>query len=593
MPVLWFAIVSVAVRPLTDGPVADSWIYLRAVKRLNNGVLSLPGFTAAIPLAQIIYGSIWSHLFGLGYVSLYWAVILLGAAGGMLFYVLARRCDAAPASALPATALLIVNPCYLFLSFSFMSDVPFVVLLIAAHLMFAAAPQGRMNARLWACAALLVLAFMVRPFALAAVVGCAIVIMFVRGPDASVRAAARQLLPFLVATAVCVLLWLWLTAVMPTPWMLALRASRLNYLYTVSIRTYFTDALVAPLLYLGLVLSPMALPQLISSRWRRGIAIAAGLAVVILPLLLTDPGAKSIPELSCCGGWDNVMVLRGPLRFAWTNLPLRLAVLALSILGISGLVLAATEIKAANAGFLAVIVSAAIYWAGTVPLWLYNDRYYLVMLPAGCLLLAIAPRPRAIAARAVTVAMLAAMGWFAAAGVYDQQRGLNAVIAARDALIKQGIPRSAIDAGYPLNGSDLYRDPAPGHQETFALEAGIPLITSSELKPYTIAVAPLPGGAILKRFQWPGVLGLGHRTLYLLKTTPSTAASAPVPDSLAVKHPVPSRADLSARPALTLILMRLAAMALIALTPLLAVAACFLRPQLSSDSVPSPCPKRG
>jgi hypothetical protein len=312
---------------------------------------------------------------------------------------------------------------------------------------------------------------------------------------------------------------------------------------------------------------------------------------VILPLLLTDPGAKSIPELSCCGGWDNVMVLRGPLRFAWTNLPLRLAVLAVSILGISGLVLAATEIKATNTGFLAVILSAAIYWAGTVPLWLYNDRYYLVMLPAGCLLLAISPCPRAIAARAATFVMLAAMGWFAAAGVYDQQRGLDAVMAVRDTLIKQGVTRNAIDAGYPLNGNDLYRDPAPGHLETFALEAGIPLITSSELKPYTIAVVPIPGGAIIKRFQWPGAFGLGHRTLYLLKTTPTAAASPRAPYNLGVKHPIPRRTDLSARPSLMLIVARLSAMALIALTPLLAVAACFLRP--ASDSVPSPCPRRG
>ncbi len=580
MPVLWFAVVFLWVRPLANGPVADSWVYLRMIKRLNAAVMSLPGFTAAIPVAQILYGALWSRLFGLSYVSLDWSVALLGIAGAMLFYLLARRCNASPSGAVFATALLMVNPCYLFLSFSFMTDVPFVTVLIAAHLMFSAAQQqGRAIARLWVCAALLVAAFMVRPFALAAVAGCAAVTLLARRPRTDVIADARRLLPFLAAAVVSVLIWLSLTALMPIPWMLDLRADKLHYLYLVPIRVYFIDALAAPLLYLGLVLSPLALPHLISPRWRQGLGIAAGLAVLILPLLLTDPNAKSIPELSCCGGWDNVLVLRGPLRFVWTNFPLRLAVLAVSILGTAGMVLAATEIRAASTGFLAVIISGAIYWAAMVLLWLFNDRYYLVMLPAGCLLLALAPRPRGATSRVATLAMLAVMGWFAAAGVYDQQRGLDAVIAVRDTLVRDGVARSAIDAGYPLNGNDLYRDPEPGGRETYAMEAGIPLITTVKLKPYTIAAEPMPDATIMMRFHWPGMFGFGRRTLYLLKTAGSTATLPSVaPDGLLVKPHIPRRTDRSAQPSLTLVMIRLASIALMMLAPLLAVIACFVRP---------------
>ena len=520
LPVTWFAAVSLLVWPLVNGPVADSWIYLRAVKRLNGGTISFPGYSAAMPLLQVVYGALWSRLFGLDYVSLNWSMVLLGVAGAMLFYLLAGRCGAGSKAATLATALLIVNPCYLFLSFSFMTDVMFVTLLLAAHVMFAGAVQQGGGARLWICAAVLIAAFMVRPFALAAMAGCGIATLATLPPGA-IRSSARRLLPFIAAAAVSVLIWLWLTAVLPIPWMLDVRESKLRYLYLVPIRTYFTDGLLAPLLYLGLVLSPVAVVHLISSRWRLGLAIAAVLAAVILPVLLSDAGARSIPELSCCGGWNNVLVLRGPSRFVWTNFPLRLAALAVSILGISGLILAAMEIKGVSAGFLAVVLSAAIYWAGTLPLWLFNDRYYLVLLPAGCLLLALAPYRYGAMSGALSVVMLAVMGWFAAAGVYDQQRGLEAVISVRDALLHDGIARGAIDAGYPLNGSDLYRDPQPGQTETFALEAGIPPITTMKLKPYTIAAAPLSDSVIVQRFQWPGVLGFGRRTLYLLKTNKS------------------------------------------------------------------------
>jgi Dolichyl-phosphate-mannose-protein mannosyltransferase len=565
IPAAYFAAVLLIARPLVNGTVADSWIYLLAIKRFNAAVLSLPGFTAAMPVAQIIYGALWSRLFGLNYVSLDYSVALLGVAGAMLFYLLARRCNAGPRAAALATALLIVNPCYLFLSFSFMTDVPFLTLLIAVHLTFAAAQESRGVVRLWICAALLVLAFMVRPFALAAAGGCAGAVLLPRPRGKRIAADVDRLLPFLAAAAASVAIWLWLTALMPVPWMLGFRENRLTYLYLVPVRVYFIDALVAPSLYMGLVLSPLALPHLLTVRWRQGLAAAGVLALVILPLLLADRGANSIPELSCCGGWDNVLVLRGPMRFIWTNLPLRLGVLTVSILGLAGMVLAAVEIKAPSPAFVAVILSAAIYWGGLAPLWLFNDRYYLVMLPAGCLLLALAPRPRTTAGGALACVMLAAMGWFAAAGVYDQQRGLEAVMAARDRLLHEGIPRSAIDAGYPLNGNDLYRDPKPGEPETFALEAGIPLITSSAPEPYTIAAAPMPASVIVSRFQWPGVLGFGRRTLYVLKQG-KAAASAP------------RRTDRFAPPGFATILMRLAAMALIMLAPLLATVVCLVKP---------------
>jgi hypothetical protein len=559
LPPLWFALVFLIAHPLANGPVADSWIYLRAVARWNAGSAALPGFTAAMPLLQLAYGMAWSRWFGLSYVSLYWSVIWLGIAGAILFYLLARRCQARALPAAAATALLVINPCYLFLSFSFMTDVPYVVLLIAAFVMFASAPNDRAGVRLWLCAALLVAAFTVRVFALAAIAGCAGTV-WLRSPSGTAR---RRLLPFAVGGAACIFTWFTLARVMPVPWMLEFRANRMRYLAMIPAAGYLNDAFAAPLLYLGLVLSPLAIPHLISARWRRGLAIAAAVGVVVVALMLSDPGGIPSPELSCCGGWDNVLVLRGPQRFVWTDAPLRLAMKALAILGIAGLALAAGEIRKATPAFLAVMLSTAIYWAGTIPLWLFNDRYYLAILPAGCLLLALAPCRRGIAAGAVGLVLAAALGWFAAAGVYDQQRGLEAVMTVRDDLVRHGVPRSAIDAGYPLNGNDLYRDPQPGQPETFAMEAGIPLITTGALKLYTLAAAPIADSEIVRRFGWPGVSGFGRRTLYLLKTQPAGAA--------AHKRGKLGQRTASTPPGLALALTRLVAITLMLAAPPAAV----------------------
>ena len=64
------------------------------------------------------------------------------------------------------------------------------------------------------------------------------------------------------------------------------------------------------------------------------------------------------------------------------------------------------------------------------------------------------------------------------------------VLATRNELEHEGVPRSAIDAGYALNGEDLYRYPKHGI-ETMQLEGGIPMITSPKVNEYTIASEPI------------------------------------------------------------------------------------------------------
>ena len=96
------------------------------------------------------------------------------------------------------------------------------------------------------------------------------------------------------------------------------------------------------------------------------------------------------------------------------------------------------------------------------------------------------------------------------------RRGMQVILTTRNELEREGVPRSAIDAGYVLNGEDLYRYPKHGI-ETMKLEAGIPMITSPKVNEYTIASGPIAGTEVVRRLKWPGPFGLGHRYFYLLK----------------------------------------------------------------------------
>ena len=145
-------------------------------------------------------------------------------------------------------------------------------------------------------------------------------------------------------------------------------------------------------------------------------------------------------------------------------------------------------------------------------------------------MLALTPlRSRSLAIPAA-LAMTAIMGIASTAGLYDYQRGLGAVIAARDALEREGVPRPQIDAGYSLNGADLYHfaDQAEA-QDSLEREQGIPMITSSALDDYTIAAAPITGTEIVRRLDWPGACGSSRRDLYVLRRTNVTSTHGESP----------------------------------------------------------------
>jgi hypothetical protein len=529
----WYVFALAILHPLTEAPVVDSWLYGSAVRRfLRTGEIRFAGFTQAMPIAQVIYGVGWAHAFGANSVSLEISVVALAVLCGVMFHALAIKCGAPRWQAMAATGLLVCNPCFTFLSFSFMSEIPFLTALVAAHLAFAKADGARQPLWLWLAAAMAVIAFMIRPFGAMAIAGCAgAMILYdtkLRGTNRWNRADwIKMMAPFGVALAACMWLWIWLTVLGPKPWDLQLQESHFAYLFQVPIANYLRAGVLGPALYLGTVLSPLAILELTTPRWRRVALGSAGIFAAALILMWMDQGLPATPEYSCFGGWHNVLILRGGSnRFLWEG-DWQYAFLVLASVGAAGLAAAfADTFRTLGRAAAAIVIAAAIYWAVTIPLWFYNDRYYLVMVPAGAIVLALAPLPRSRLVKSAGLAMILAMGLMSLGGTYAYQRGMAVILATRNELEREGVPRSAIDAGYALNGEDLYRYPKRGI-ETMQLEAGIPMITSEKVGEYTIASEPIAGTEVVRRLKWPGPFGLGHRYLYLVKRSAADGSNPP------------------------------------------------------------------
>jgi hypothetical protein len=532
----WYVFALAILHPLTDASVVDSWLYGSAVRRfLRTGEIRFAGYAQAMPIAQVIYGAAWGRIFGANSVSLEIATVMLAIVCGMMFHALARRCGAPRWQALAATGLLVCNPCFTFLSFSFMTEIPFLALIVGTHLAFAKAKGPYAQLWLWLAAMLAVIAFMIRPFGAMTIAGCVGAILIYDGLREEHRIGRTRLLallaPFAVALTVCALFWIWLTVLKPKPWSLQLDVNHFAYILQVPLALYIRAGMLGPALYLGTALAPLALLQFATVRWRRVAMVAGAIFGSALLLMLIDHSLPATPEYSCFGGAHNTLLLRGMSnRFIWES-NWQYVFLALASCGAAGLIVAFAEIfMRMRRATAAIVIGSIVYWAATIPLWFYNDRYYLVLVPASALVLALAPLPRTRLIKSAGFAMILAMGLLSLGGTYSYQRGLGVILAARNALEREGVPRSAIDAGYSLNGEDLYRYPKHG-VETMKLEAGIPMITSPKVDEYTIASDAIPGSEIVRRLKVPGPFGLGHRYFYLVKKrrTPERSSVPPAP----------------------------------------------------------------
>lgn len=519
----WYVFAMAILYPLTDAAVVDSWLYGSAVRRfLRTGEIRFAGYTQAMPIAQVIYGAAWGRAFGANAVSLEIATVALAIACGVMFHALALKCGARRWQALAATGLLVCNPCFTFLSFSFMTEIPFLTLLVGTYLAFAKAGSARSRPWLWLAATLAVIAFMIRPFGAMAIAGCVGAILLhdgvLRGKHEIGRMQLLAMLaPFAVALMVCAVFWISLTVLRPKPWSLQLDEDQFAYIFQVPLAVYLRAGILGPALYLGTVLAPIALLQLATQRWRMVLLMSAAITGSALLLMWMDHSMPVTPEYSCFGGSHNTLLLRGMSnRFLWEG-NWQYAFLVLASLGAAGLIVAFADIfMRMRRAAAAIVIGAMVYWAATLPLWFFNDRYYLVLVPAGAIVLALAPLPRTRPVKSAGFAMIFAMGLMSLGGTYSYQRGLGVVLAARNALEREGVPRSAIDAGYSLNGEDLYRYPKHG-VETMKLEAGIPMITSPKVDEYTIASDAIAGSVVVRRLKAPGPFGLGHRYFYLVK----------------------------------------------------------------------------
>ena len=162
--VLGFTFVLLLVSPVRSYPVLDDWIYSQSVGDLLQLNYAPHDWTQPIALAHLAWGAVFAFLLGHTFTALTISNLVMSIACLTLFYLLLRHLNVGSAHALFGVAVLGFNPLYLFLTYSFMTDITFLALMLAACLFYIRGLREQGEWWLWLGGLACALAYLTRQY---------------------------------------------------------------------------------------------------------------------------------------------------------------------------------------------------------------------------------------------------------------------------------------------------------------------------------------------------------------------------------------------------------------------------------------------
>jgi dolichyl-phosphate-mannose-protein mannosyltransferase len=502
-------------------PVIDDWVYAWSVEHfLRTGELRVLEYSGTYPVAQVLWGAAFGKLLGFSFATLHLATVTLSAIGCWAWYLTLRELDVDARDSLLATLALVFNPVFFALSFTFMTDAPFVSASnVAVYFLVSAARRDRPG-RLWVGCAFAVAAFLTRPLGVAIPIAALIALPWRASGRAwrlRERLAPERIVPPLCAIAVMAALWIVTTRTMGRADWQTMRIENLRWWTSIPLSQYAgwnvrvlceTMFPLAPVLLAGLVSRRRAVIASVIIAATIAIALSVTLREIPSPLpnwqtwSLQDVGARAmLTGAAPTSAWSAHVTpwLRG----------VSLVVIAAALLGLAGLGHAAPTNRRC-AVFL--VAAAALHLILINTLWLYNDRYYIVFAPlVAYLATRLGPLRLAIAGP-----LLALWAVIAVTGARDMLALDDTAGRIARQLEASGAKPWEIDAGYAWNGWRLYAHPEnlpPGGDP----QSDVPFVTSDASSKYSIANSPQPGYDVMEVVPLPDATWQATRQLYVLR----------------------------------------------------------------------------
>jgi hypothetical protein len=465
---------------------------------------------------QILWGAVFCLPFGFSFTALRLSTWVCGALCLCGTYLLLQDLRISRRDSLIGTAALAAYPIFFLLSFTFMTDVPFLTAMIWSFVAFARALRWQDDK--WLLAALVFAAMSVGIRVVGLVLPIAMMITLLVHGGTWGRRSARFLWPVLVFPFFGLLMW-WhqghIEHIADLTWIDNAPDSRLRNLILYGWR-FFPAMLLSTTTFLagaiGLALLPLAVTLVRRSHLLWSVLTFAAIWFLVLATRML--GENHFPPLASGSTWTlGELGATEPLVPGFEPFPqpgwFAPAITAVSFASFSVLLPPVVRsVREQLAFFWWVILGKFLLFA---LLWLFYDRYALSFLPLFIVLLLSSGKIRL---PTVAVGLLATISVYSLFATRDHLSYNRALWEAVDRM-RHMAAISEIDGGYVVNGWLQYAHPENAPRDVHGAVA-VPRVNVTSSLPYVIANRPLGESRIIGSFPYRRWLGRSGR-LYLLE----------------------------------------------------------------------------
>jgi len=530
----WAAAIAL-IHPTGNFPLDDDWDFAIATWRFaRTGHFHFTAFTAASVRAQVLWGALWTRLFGESFEVLRASTLTLAAGTIVIVHRSIARAGAGRFACAAGALALAFHPVFFWASCTYMTEVPFVFA-SAVALYFFVRGIGEGRQLFFVCGYFAVIAswFVRQTGVTHAMAVLALLLLFRERLSPRWRTAAlgaAAVLAFFVVLLIFRRDWLAGAPVEFTAHFRMWRESSFRLPQQLEVAYHYGDFNIrnAALFLLPLV-APIAL--VFPRRSRVALAVVAGAFLLFSARALSLIG-RGLPmpyfvNPYCCDIFaGNILMdiglgpltLKGsefayPFRLAYGG---RLLLTYLSVLA-GALLLGFLIISAAraaheprrNAGFLVALAFTLFASLGLLGNSLYVDRYALDSAwPMAIALALVLPWDR-VSLRWTFVAALLLIVFFDVAAMHDYFAWNQARWTAINGLRSRGVPVQSIDGG--AEAFAFYEMAYMDRKTQRHFMFGVPP------RPYVIAFGPLPGYVVESEMPFDGWLTGGRGRIVVLR----------------------------------------------------------------------------
>lgn len=511
-------------------PLNDDWAYAQAAKTLaETGRLVLSDWGAATQLPHILYGAAFSTMFGFSFGTLRLANLLAAAAALFAFSKLLDRFEIGPFEKLAAALALALNPLFLVLGNSFMTDIHYLFwMLMSAYFYLKNLKDPGDRAALWLGGLCAAAAYLTRQLAVALPLAFTLALLFGGRRDKRAIAAA-----WAAPAAAMAGFYLWFRLAHGPTWASENYVGAATLAHLARPGAFLNDAayrVLAALMETGLLLLPLAAGFAFggggAKEGRRKGYAAAGLTLAALAVFALLNGPLPYLENNLAGSGLGVLTLAGaalkPSGIFGSPLLWKLATAAAAVSAALLVRASWLALRAGDPALRFVALASALQLCVSLVGAKFFDRYLLTLLPWFAAAAVFAARGAKFSrpAAALALALCAAAGW----------AGMKDYLAWNSAKWELALRNSAVLApGEIANGFDY--DAWYNYQKNMAyLKSMKPLRMIGEwewqkINTYkaVISFVPDPRLKVIDRIEYATPLSSRKGVLYLLSLPKSAS----------------------------------------------------------------------